>query len=83
MASARPPLPALAKVERLPERAPEPLGDAALSGRRRRPAPRHSHHGCATLAMNVPQFASVVRGAFGMYSVANQMLPLSSATAAE
>jgi hypothetical protein len=36
-----------------------------------------------TWPTNVPQLASEVRGAFGMYSQENQTLPFSSATAAE
>jgi hypothetical protein len=39
-------------------------------------------YGC-TFEMNVPQLVSSVRGAFGMYSAATQISPLSSATAAE
>jgi hypothetical protein len=37
----------------------------------------------ATLPMNVPQLASSVLGASGMYSLANQIVPSLSATAAE
>jgi hypothetical protein len=50
------------------------------------PLPRSTHrnlqtHGI-TLVTNVPQFANTVRGELGIYSVASQMLPLSSATPA-